>query len=64
MMRLPDKMKPAASDGEYSWSGSSSTYFWVAPKPGLVVVILQQVEPMDLTLQLQLKPAIYSAIAD
>ena len=64
MMRLADKTKPAASDGEYSWSGSSSTYFWVAPKPGLIVVILQQVEPMDLTLQLQLKPAIYAAIAD
>jgi CubicO group peptidase (beta-lactamase class C family) len=64
MMRLTDKLKPAASDGEYSWSGSSSTYFWVALKPGLIVVILQQVEPMDLTLQLQLKPAIYSAIAD
>jgi CubicO group peptidase (beta-lactamase class C family) len=64
MMRLPDKMKPAASDGEYSWSGSSSTYFWVAPKPGLLVVILQQVEPMDLSLQLQVKPAIYAAIAD
>jgi CubicO group peptidase (beta-lactamase class C family) len=55
---------PALPDGEFSWSGAASTYFWVAPKPQLIVIILQQIEPIDISLQLSLKPLIYSAIAD
>lgn len=64
LIRLGDKTRPSLADREYSWSGAASTFFWVDPKPQLVVVILQQVEPLDLSLQMQLKPVLYSAIAD
>jgi CubicO group peptidase (beta-lactamase class C family) len=64
MMRLEGKTGPTRFDGEYSWSGSSNTYFWVAPKIERIIIILQQVEPIDLTMQLQLKPLLDSAIAD
>jgi hypothetical protein len=30
----------------------------------VIVIILQQIEPIDVSLQLQLKPVIYAAIAD
>jgi CubicO group peptidase (beta-lactamase class C family) len=56
--------KPDAAAGEYGWSGAASTYFWVAPKAELVVIVLQQVEPFNLGLQLALKPAIYAAVAE
>jgi CubicO group peptidase (beta-lactamase class C family) len=52
------------ASGEFGWSGAASTYFWVAPKPELVVIVLQQVEPFNFGLQLALKPAIYAAIED
>ncbi|HEV8068451.1 MAG TPA: serine hydrolase domain-containing protein [Planctomycetaceae bacterium] len=64
MVRLDNKPAPTLLDGEYSWSGAASTYFWVAPKPQVIVIILQQIEPIDVSLQLQLKPVIYAAIAD
>jgi CubicO group peptidase (beta-lactamase class C family) len=64
MMRLEARSGPTHFDGEYSWSGSSNTYFWVAPKLERIVIILQQVEPIDLSTQLQLKPILDSAIAD
>jgi CubicO group peptidase (beta-lactamase class C family) len=64
MVRLENKAAPTLLDGEHSWSGAASTYFWVAPKPQVIVIILQQIEPIDISLQLQLKPLIYSAIAD
>ena len=64
MVRLQSPSGPALPDGEFSWSGAASTYFWVAPKPQLIVIILQQIEPIDISLQLSLKPLIYSAIAD
>jgi len=64
MVRLQSPSGPALPDGEYSWSGAASTYFWVTPKPQLIVIILQHIEPIDISLQLSLKPLIYSAIAD
>jgi CubicO group peptidase (beta-lactamase class C family) len=54
--------KPDPAAGEYGWSGAASTYFWVAPKSELLVIVLQQVEPFSLGLQLALKPVIYAAI--
>jgi CubicO group peptidase (beta-lactamase class C family) len=54
--------KPDAAAGEFGWSGAASTYFWVAPKSEMVVVILQQVQPYNLALRLALQPAIYGAI--
>jgi CubicO group peptidase (beta-lactamase class C family) len=56
--------KPDPGAGEYGWSGAASTYFWVAPKSELVVIVLQQVEPFDFGLQLALKPAIYAALEE
>jgi hypothetical protein len=50
--------------GEYGWSGAASTYFWVAPKVELVVIVLQQVEPFNFGLLMALKPAIYAAIEE
>jgi len=64
MVRLEGKPAPTRLDGEYSWSGAASTYFWIAPKPQVIVIILQQIEPIDISLQWQLKPVIYAAIAD
>ncbi|HET6326526.1 MAG TPA: serine hydrolase domain-containing protein [Planctomycetaceae bacterium] len=64
MVRQQGPSGPARADGEYSWSGAASTYFWVVPKPQLIIIILQQIEPLDISLQLQLKPVIYSAISD
>jgi CubicO group peptidase (beta-lactamase class C family) len=64
MMKLEDKAHPTRLDGEFSWSGSASTYFWVAPKPERILIILQQLEPLDLSTQLSLKPAIDAALVD
>jgi CubicO group peptidase (beta-lactamase class C family) len=64
MIRLKGKTGPTRFDGEYSWSGSSNTYFWVAPKLERIVIVLQQVEPIDLSTQLQLKPLLDSATTD
>jgi CubicO group peptidase (beta-lactamase class C family) len=64
MVRMQGASGPALPDGEYSWSGAASTYFWVAPKPHLIVIILQQIEPIDISLQLSLKPLIYAALTE
>ncbi len=62
-VRLDAKtQKPDPAAGEYGWSGSASTFFWVAPRSELIVIVLQQVEPLNLSLQMALAPAIYSAI--
>jgi CubicO group peptidase (beta-lactamase class C family) len=54
--------KPDPAAGEFGWSGAASTYFWVAPKSDMIVVILQQFEPFNFNLQFALKPVIYAAI--
>jgi CubicO group peptidase (beta-lactamase class C family) len=54
--------KPDPASGEYGWSGAASTYFWVAPREKLIVIVLQQIDPFSLNLLMALKPAIYSAI--
>ncbi len=56
--------KPQRGAGEFGWSGLASTYFWVAPKEEMVVVVLQQVEPFNVGLMLALKPAIYAAVEE
>jgi CubicO group peptidase (beta-lactamase class C family) len=62
-VRLDSKSSaPDPAAGEYGWSGAASSYFWVAPKEDLIVIILQQVEPFNFQLQVSLKPAIYAAI--
>jgi len=58
----PNSSTAGPNAGEYGWSGAASTFFWVAPRADLFVVILQQVEPLNIGLQLALKPLIYSAI--
>jgi CubicO group peptidase (beta-lactamase class C family) len=48
--------------GEYGWSGSASTFFWVDPASDLYVIVLQQVEPINIGLQLGLEPAVLAAV--
>jgi CubicO group peptidase (beta-lactamase class C family) len=48
--------------GEFGWSGAASTYFWVAPRAEMVVVLLQQLEPFNFDLQTAVRPGIYAAI--
>ena len=54
--------KPDHAAGEFGWNGAASTYFWVAPKSEMVVIVLQQVQPFNFALQMALQPAIYLAI--
>src|SRR5262249_46568663 len=54
--------KPDPAAGEFGWNGAASTYFWVAPKSKIIVIVLQQVQPYNFALQLALRPAIYGAI--
>jgi CubicO group peptidase (beta-lactamase class C family) len=62
-VRLDSKsMNPDPAAGEYGWSGAASTYFWVAPKSDLIVVLLQQLEPFNFDLQMAVRPVIYEAI--
>jgi CubicO group peptidase (beta-lactamase class C family) len=62
-VRLDTKStKPDPAAGEYGWSGAASTYFWIAPKSELIVIVLQQLEPFNVDLQTALKPIIYAAI--
>jgi hypothetical protein len=49
-------------EGEYGWSGYASTHFFVCPKQELVVVVMQQLVPVSLRLESELKPIIYGAI--
>ena len=65
MVRLDTKS--AAKDlasGEWSWGGAESTFFWVAPKPELIIIALQQVEPLNVILPLILNSSIHNAIVE
>ena len=53
---------PDPAAGEFGWNGAASTYFWVAPKSELLVIVLQQVQPYNFALQMALQPMIYAAI--
>jgi CubicO group peptidase (beta-lactamase class C family) len=53
---------PDPAAGEFGWNGAASTYFWIAPKSEMVVIVLQQVQPYNFALQLALQPTIYAAI--
>jgi CubicO group peptidase (beta-lactamase class C family) len=62
-VRLDTKSStPDLAAGEFGWNGAASTYFWVAPKSEMVVIVLQQVHPYNFALQLALQPAIYRTI--
>jgi CubicO group peptidase (beta-lactamase class C family) len=62
-VRLDSKAaKSELAIGEFGWSGAASTYFWVAPRADMVVVILQQLEPFNVDLQLAMQPVLYQAI--
>ena len=63
LVRLDAKLdKPDPAAGEYGWGGAASTTFWIAPRSELVVLVLQQLQPNNVELQLALKPIIYAAI--
>lgn len=48
--------------GEFGWNGLASTYFWCNPKQELSVVVLQQVQPYNFSLQISLQMAVYAAV--
>jgi CubicO group peptidase (beta-lactamase class C family) len=52
------------AQGEYSWGGAASTHFWIAPRPELTVVALEQYMPNRQLLKVTLKPLISQAVAD
>jgi CubicO group peptidase (beta-lactamase class C family) len=54
--------RPDPAAGEFGWNGAASTYFWVAPRSEMVVILLQQVEPYNFVLELALRPAVYGLI--
>jgi CubicO group peptidase (beta-lactamase class C family) len=56
------RTKPDPAAGEIGWNGAASTYFWVAPKADIIVVVLQQVQPYNFALQSALQGAIYAAL--
>ena len=60
------KDDPAAGRfvGEYYWGGAASTHFWIAPKQELIVVALEQFQPVRPLLQQAIKPRIYQAVKD
>jgi CubicO group peptidase (beta-lactamase class C family) len=62
-IRLDGKStKPDPSAGEFGWNGFASTYFWVAPKSEMIVVVMQQLLPYNVALQLARQRATYAAI--
>jgi CubicO group peptidase (beta-lactamase class C family) len=58
------KNDPGRRIGEYGWGGAASTHFWISPRDDLFVIALQQFMPIQMTLELKLKPLIYAAIED
>src|SRR5262249_14363975 len=60
-VRMEKAPEPDWAAGEFGWSGAASTYFWVAPRAELVVVVLQQLEPFNFDLQIALRPVVYEA---
>jgi CubicO group peptidase (beta-lactamase class C family) len=64
-VRLDTKSpRPDPAAGEFGWSGAASTSFWVAPGPGLIVIVLQQVEPFNFALPMAIRPAVYAALEE
>lgn len=56
--------QPDPAAGEYGWSGAASTTFWVAPRSDTFVIILQQLQPFNVSMLIGLKPITYAAIED
>ena len=60
MSKTPDT---DPKEGEISWTGGASTYFWAAPKPQLVVIVMQQLVPIDISL-MKVHPLALAALQD
>jgi CubicO group peptidase (beta-lactamase class C family) len=58
----PGKATRGSHAGEYGWGGAASTYFSIAPKDDLFVIVLQQFMPFQTELETRLKPLIYGAL--
>lgn len=63
-VRLADENPELGVPGEYGWGGAPSTYFRIAPKQELVVIVLQQYIPFTPRLETALKPILYQALKD
>ena len=53
---------PAASDGDFWWSGRFGTQFWVSPAKETVVVVMQQTERNSYS-GMPIVPSLVQAIA-
>lgn len=52
-----------ASEGDFSWGGMASTYFWVDPAEDLIVIFMTQLMPSTTyALRRQLRTLVYSAL--
>jgi len=50
------------NEGEFSWGGMASTYFWVDPREQLIVIFMTQLIPATLyNLRRELRTLVYSA---
>ena len=50
------------SDGDFSWGGMASTYFWIDPREQLIVVFMTQLMPSTLyNIRRELRTLVYSA---
>lgn len=50
------------SEGEYSWGGMATTYFWIDPREQLIVIFMTQLIPSTIyNLRRELRTLVYSA---
>jgi CubicO group peptidase (beta-lactamase class C family) len=53
------------SNGDYSWGGAASTYFWIDPKEELICIFLTQLLPSSTyPVRQELRTLVYSAFED
>jgi CubicO group peptidase (beta-lactamase class C family) len=52
------------SEGDYSWGGMASTYFWIDPREQLIVIFMTQLIPSMLyNIRRELRTLVYAAFA-
>jgi CubicO group peptidase (beta-lactamase class C family) len=59
----PTRTLLPGSEGDFSWGGMASTYFWVDPREDLIVIFMTQLLPSSTyPLRRQLRTLVYSAL--
>ncbi len=58
----PARTLVPGSQGDFSWGGMASTYFWIDPREQLIVIFMTQLIPSTLyNLRRELRTLVYSA---